>query len=94
MSGYQGFTVYQLIARLEKLKSAGHGRKRVCVDRYSFENSLDAPIMNVHGIGVQCVPVMDDDGGTKYNARGEECTAHLVVLVGSRSANCKGEIVE
>lgn len=91
---YLGFTVNQLIARLQKLKDEGHGRKRVCVDRHSFENSLGADIVNVHGIGTQSVTVLDDDGCVKLNARGEECQSHVVVLVGANNADSKGDIVE
>lgn len=87
-----GFTVNQLIKRLEKLRDAGHGRKRVHVDTWSYENNLDANIMPVCGLGVSCVDMLDGDGAQALDSRGHEKTRNLVVLVGWGRSDSEGNI--
>lgn len=89
-----GFTVNQLIKRLEKLRDEGHGRKRVCVDTRSYENNIDANVMPVHGLGVEFIEMLDGDGFTAYDSRGNVRYSQPLVLVGERRANSEGDIVK
>jgi hypothetical protein len=90
-------TLNQLIKRLQKLADAGHGRKRVCINKATFRHNLEGDGMVFHdvvGLGIQVVSVMDDDGGTKWRADGTEATSTIVVLAGGSGANSDGELIE
>lgn len=90
------YTVAKLHKELTKLVEAGHGRKIVHINKDSFQHNLESDgcvIMEVAGLGVQNVPVIDDDGGTKWNRDGSEASMTVLVLAGGSGANIKGELV-
>lgn len=79
-------TVNKLLKLLEAAVAAGHGRAGVCVDKPSFTHPLEgdgAVILDARYAGVESVVQMDDDGGTKTNARGCECYRTCFVLRGA-----------
>ena len=95
--GSNGFTVNQLHKRLGELVDAGDGRKYVAIDKASFTDNRESDgvrILNVHGIGLLCVNIADDDGGTAFNRDGTEKQQRMCVLVGSDRATTNGEICE
>ena len=86
-----GYTVNHLIKKLQALKDAWHGRKRVVVDKESFTHNCESDgvtMLELSGVGIEWVGNADGDGGTKYNKDGTESGSNVVVLVGdSRSLN-------
>lgn len=85
------YTVNQLLKRMQSLKDAGHGRKRIVVDKESFAHNCESDgvtMLQLSGVGVEWVGHADGDGGTKYNKDGTESGSNVVVLVGdARSVN-------
>lgn len=79
-------TVNKLLKLCEVAIAAGHGRAAVCVDKPTFTHPLEgdgAVILDACHAGVESVVQMDDDGGTKTNARGGECYRTCFVLQGA-----------
>ena len=90
------YTIAKLHKELQKLIDQGHGRKIVNINKASFQHNLESDggvIMEVEGLGIQTVPVIDDDGGTKWNKDGSEASMTVLVLAGASGANGKGELV-
>lgn len=90
------YTVARLHKELGKLVEAGHGRKIVHINKSSFQHNLESDgcvIMELAGLGIQIVPVIDDDGGTKWNKDGSEASMTVLVLAGGMGANIKGELI-
>jgi len=90
------YTVAKLHKELGKLVDAGHGRKIVHINKESFQHNLESDgcvIMELCGMGIENVPVIDDDGGTKWNKDGSEASMTILILAGGAGANAKGELV-
>jgi hypothetical protein len=90
------YTIARLHKELGNLIDAGHGRKIVHINKDSFQHNLESNgcvIMEVVGLGIQNVPVIDDDGGTKWNRDGGEASMTVLVLAGGQGANSKGQLV-
>ena len=89
-------TVNQLHKRLGALLAAGHGRKRVCVWKTSFQHNCESDgvvILDLAGLGLMDVLQDDGDGGIRSNKDGSESTRRCLVLVGDAKANMAGEII-
>lgn len=79
-------TINKLLELCEVAISAGHGRAKVCVEKPTFTHPLEddgAVILDVSAASVESVVQIDDDGGTKTNARGRECYRTCFVLYGA-----------
>jgi hypothetical protein len=80
--------VSQLHKTLGALIAVGHGRKPVCVNKFSFSHPLEADgavILDVEAVeGPHFVAMTDDDGGTKWNKDGTESGRMTVILKGAR----------
>jgi len=90
------YTVAKLHKELGKLIDGGYGRRIVCVNKESFRHNLESDgcvILDVNGLGIQTIPLIDDDGGTKWNRDGSEACMTVLVLAGGSGANSKGELV-
>jgi hypothetical protein len=90
------FTVASLYKRLGKLIEQGHGRKPVAVNKPSFVHICEADgavILELAGLGIKWISLIDDDGGPKYRADGTESGRNILVLAGCAGANMKGELV-
>lgn len=83
------YTVARLHKELGKLIEQGHGRKPVQINKQSFHHILEddgAVIMDIEAIeGPKWIPLIDADGGTKWNRDGTESGYRVVVLSGDRS---------
>ncbi len=78
-------TVNQLHKLLGAAIENGHSRSRVCVDKSSFYSALEADgccIIDVEKAEPTLVPLMDGDGGTAFNSRGQERLFRAFVLNG------------
>lgn len=79
-------TVEKLYRLLGDLVGKGHGRKPVCIDKYSFQDNQEGDgctILEVHNC--ECpvfVAIADGDGGVKYNKDGSESGRMTVILKG------------
>jgi len=74
----------------------GQGRQRVMINKGSFTHPLESDgctILNVLHASVKTYPLLDDDGGTKELANGQEACRTNLVLCGE-SANDEGEVIE
>jgi hypothetical protein len=86
-------TVARLHKLLGELIDAGHGRKPVLVDKQSFTNPCEndgailLPVSVVNG--PKWIPMLDDDGGTKWNRDGTE-SGKIVVVLGGEAAEPDG----
>jgi hypothetical protein len=90
-------TITELHKRLGKLIQQGHGRKKVCVWKTSFQHNCEADgvvILDLAGLGMMQVPQDDGDGCIRINQDGTESTRQCLVLVGDVQADSKGDIVE
>lgn len=90
------YTVARLHKELGKLIEVGHGRKPVYVNKQSFQHNCEsdgAVILALCGMGIQWVPTMDDDGGTKWNKDGTESGKVLLVLTGADGADSRGNLI-
>jgi len=79
-------TLNQLHKKLGKLIEKGHGRRRICVDKQSFQHPLESDgctILPIERIDVRWIANADDDGGTKENKDGTESGSTLVIIAGS-----------
>ena len=84
------YTIASLHKALGKLIDEGHGRKPVCVNKESFQHNCEddgAVVLELSGMGIQWVPWIDDDGGTKWNKDGSESGRTILVLAGDAGAN-------
>lgn len=90
------WTINRMHRALGKLVEAGLKRQPVCVSKTSFVHNLEGDggtIMEVSGLGMQRITMLDDDGGTKYNSDGTESSKSVLLLVGDRAANSAGEVL-
>jgi len=93
---YRGFTVCELHKRLGKLIEDGHGRKYVNIDKSSFTHNCEGDgcvILPVHGMGVELIPMMSDDGATAWDSKGREKHLWICLLVGGDRANNVGDVL-
>lgn len=89
------YTVDRLIKRLQALSAAGHGRKRVIVDKESFTHTCESDgvtMLPLSGVGIESVLNSDGDGGVKINKDGSESRSNVVVLAGDARSS-KGDVV-
>lgn len=87
MAKQKTMTVNHLHKLLEKLIEQGEGRTRVCVSKTSFQHPLEpdgCTILDLHGIDILCINVMDGDGFGETNADGREKLQRTAILFGNR----------
>lgn len=85
-------TVSKLHKLLGELIQQGHKRKPVCVDKPTFTDNCEEDgvvILDVSGVEVRPIPMMDEDGGTKIRQNGEECYRQTAVIYGGLYAPSK-----
>lgn len=78
-------TVNKLYKDLGKLIEAGHGRKKVAINKNTFNHALESDgcvILHVETSSIEWVPTIDDDGGFKENKDGSEAGCSMCVLCG------------
>lgn len=87
-------TVNKLHKILSQMIAEGAGRCLVSVYKPTFTDPREddgCVILPVQGCKLKPVMQIDDDGGTKVNARGQECCRNTCVLFGC-GANDEGDI--
>lgn len=78
-------TVNKLHKLLCMFIKQGHARKEVLVSKTTFKHALESdgctllPIEEVYG---QCINMIDDDGGTKFNKDGSESMRSVIIIAG------------
>jgi hypothetical protein len=80
-----GMTVKRLYRMLGALIDEGHGNRKVCVDKPSFQHNLEADgcvILEVNEVQTHTYPLIDGDGHHVENNDGSERMLTSVVLVG------------
>lgn len=85
-----GITVKRLYRMLGALIDDGHGNRKVCVDKPSFQHNLEADgcvILEVSGAQIHTYPLIDGDGSTVENKDGTERELTSVVLIGDGGAS-------
>lgn len=90
-------TINQLHKQLTKLIEQGHARTRVYVAKTTFVDNREmdgVTILPVQGLGVQWVPLADDDGGTATTKDGRERGSQSLILAGGGGVNSKGELLD
>ncbi len=78
----QARTLYK---QLGKLIEEGLGYKKVVIQKETFNHALESDgcvFLSVKQVSLECYPIIDDDGGFKEKANGEECSTVSVVLRG------------
>ncbi len=91
------YTVKALRDELNQLIYEGHGRKIVHISKTTFTHNLEddgCTMLEVAGLGVRSIGILDGDGGTKYRADGTEASRTVLVLAGSDGADSKGDLVD
>lgn len=90
------FTVAALHKALGKMIVDGHGRKPVWVNKDSFHHNCEddgCVVLPVEGLGIIAVPMIDDDGGTKYDSKGREVHKTVCVLAGNAGSCADGKLL-
>jgi len=78
-------TITGLQKILAKLIQEGHGKKKIVVDKSSFQHPCEEDgvvILDIDKVTVRSYPICDDDGGSKFRKDGTECYHTNVVITG------------
>lgn len=87
-------TLNELHKRLTKLIEQGHGRRRVSVDKPSFQDNRESDgctILPICQVYAQWIPDADDDGGIATNKDGTE-HGRVTVVIGGSTAEPQGDV--
>ncbi len=82
---WHGITIEQLYKQLGEFVARGDGRKRVCIAKETFTHNLESDgctILYVHDCRMKTINLVDGDGGTKVNSKGQECYTTVAILFG------------
>lgn len=81
-------TLQSLHKQLGELVVAGHGLKPVCIDKITFTHPLESDgctILDIKKVEIKFHNMLDDDGGTKTNKKGQEVYRTSVVILGNNT---------
>lgn len=87
-------TVNQLKKKLERLVAQGHGRCRVVMDKLSFSPNDDATHLEVCGIGIENINLLDGDGFTAVDSKGREKSSNVLTIAGPCRCDEKGNLLD
>jgi len=83
-------TIGRLHKLLGRMIEHGHARKKVCINKESFQHPLEgdgAVILEVETAQIESYPMLDDDGFTKENS----CHTSLVLGGAASTVPERGE---
>ena len=95
MSKFKTITINQLKKILDKQVEAGNGRLPVCVNKETFKSNLESDgccILEVCGLRVERIAMLDGDGFTKTTKAGLEVDRKTAVLFGGGGVGFYGVI--
>lgn len=93
---WKTMTVNQLSKLIDKLKSDGHGRRPVCIDKDSFSHNCESDgvtILEVMSVGIERIRIADGDGGSATNKDGSERSQSTCILAGSKRSRFGFELI-